>query len=118
MDLTPDEQAIAEIKAILEKHDLAGLVIVVGPDHAAFLRQIAPSWSCARMEQLPEGAAVRVRSKREDYGSLADQKKAVEQTAGMFLAFMNWMHETAEDMEAIVRMISRHYPDIRYWERR
>ncbi len=114
--MTSDEQAIEEIKAILERRDLAAMVIVVSPDHAAYLRHITPSWSCAWMEDKGGRVAVHVRSKREDYPNLEAQKRSVEATTGMFITFMNWLRATADDMESIIGLIARHFPDIRHWE--
>jgi hypothetical protein len=121
-DLTRPEQVINEIKAICAKHDVACLAVVCSVDDVAFLRRIDPSWSCAWMEPVPgdtDGAVqVRIRSKLVDYGGdKARQKREVEATTGMFIAFMNWAGETVEQMKQITAMLGKHFPVIKHHEK-
>lgn len=65
--------AIEEIKAILQKHDIAGMVVIHTPGFAEFMLEISPSYSCARME----GPGIRFRAKKSDFNGDAkarDQK--------------------------------------------
>lgn len=115
--LTPANQAVEEIKAILRKHDLAGMVFVQSPDEAAYLREITPTWSCTFFKDTPQGLCLRIRSKLADYPSKEAQKASVEATTGMLMAFLNEAERNVEDLGSVVAMIARHFPDIRHWER-
>lgn len=118
-ELTVPEQAINEIKAILERHDLAGLVIVSSLNDVAFLNKIDPTWSCAWMEESgPDGqVTVRIRSQIKEYGGDKERQKIeVEGTTGMFISFMNWADKTLGNMVSITTMLGQNFPEIMHSE--
>jgi hypothetical protein len=124
---TNPQKAVDEIKEILEKYDLAAMVSVLDRTDMAFIRRIDPTWSCAWMEPVPDdpdGAVqVRMRSKWVEYpGDSEEEKKAaqklqVEATTGMFIAFLNWLGETRDQMVQITAMLAKHYPQIMHSEK-
>lgn len=91
--------AMAEIKAILEKNDIAGFIILNG-EAGTFevLMHIATSYSVAKFEQKPEGLGLRIRSKKASYAGDADKQRAdMEATLSMLSGFgeiagVNAMH--------------------------
>lgn len=113
--MTLPNQAIEEIKAVLARHDLAGMIVVQDAGESAFLLKIDPSWSCAKWEQTPEGVGIRIKAKRSDYPSKEEQDKAVGATAGMILSFINQCDRNSEELGRLVEMLSR-YIDIKHWE--
>ena len=76
------KMAMNEIRGILAKHDIAGLVVLHNPPgHTEYMLQLSPSWSCAKIE----GEAVRVRARiQEDFnGDRKAWTKKVTETLGM-----------------------------------
>lgn len=66
--------AAEEIKAVLEKHDIAGLVVLHTPGHAEYLMKVNPTYSCAKLEN----DGIRIKAKlQEDFNG---DKKAWETT--------------------------------------
>ena len=81
------KKAMEEIKAVLDKHDIAGSIVLHTPGHGEFLMKINPSYSCAFIDHLPGGQqGIRFRSRlQEDHqGDAAKRHKAQEDTANMF----------------------------------
>ena len=96
----PDEKlktAMEEIKGVLKKYDIGAAVVLASETHMEYLNEITPTWSCCWFEKLPDGTlGLRIRSQREDYPSLAAQKKCTEDTVGMIMGFADAqiaMHE-------------------------
>jgi hypothetical protein len=117
---TVPQKVIDEIREILEKNDLAGMVLVQDRSNSAFLRRIDPTWSCAWMEpEGPDGkVGVRIRSKLADYGGDKERQRAdIEATVGMFISILNWCGETNNNMAQITAMLAKHYPEIMHSEK-
>lgn len=114
-------QALDEIKAVLRKHDLAGLIIITGPaavpsdlpDITSFLCEVSPTWSCARIDETPQGTAIRIRSLRADYPSLEAQKECMQRTASMIFGFHHQSQRNQEAMMQLLALLARAFPDIR-----
>lgn len=60
------KEATAEVKAILAKHNIAGMVVLCSGEQSEYLNYIAapdgPSWSCLIWE--PEGVRIRAKALR------------------------------------------------------
>jgi hypothetical protein len=69
-------ECMAEISAVLTKHDMAGAVTVVSKERAMFKYQF-PTWSCIKLES----GGIRFRAKRSDYPSAEAQRETVELSA-------------------------------------
>lgn len=90
-----------EIKAVLEKHDIAGIAVLHTPGHAEFLLKINPSYSCAKIE----GDKLRVKAKlEEDFGG---DKKAWEQKVRDTSNMLNLISEVGASTVLSVGEISR-----------
>jgi pyrroline-5-carboxylate reductase len=111
------QSAMAEIKAVLKKHDCAALVTLASPSHTEYLYEVAPSWSCAWLQPMPDGFAIRMRSKLKDYPSKEAQKKTVEATTGMFLAFANMAERQQKQMTQLIAMLGKSFEEISHWEK-
>lgn len=83
-------------KITSEKGLMASLIITDGK-HAEFSLSLDPDWSCCKMNKLPGGdISVRIRSKREDYKTTAEQKAHIERTInGLAL-----MYQVVNDAQA------------------
>ena len=58
------KKAMADIKAILDEHDIAGMVFLHTPGHGEYMIKINPSYSCASIDR----GQLRVKCKAEDFG--------------------------------------------------
>lgn len=58
------KQAAEEIKKILERHDIAGSIVIHTPGHSEYVSKLDTSYSCAYFE----GDMIRIRAKlQEDF---------------------------------------------------
>lgn len=104
----PDPQlktAMEEIKAVLRKYDIAGIVFLGSQSHSEFLLGINPSWSCAKFEAENE---LRIRAKREDFPSLEAQKKCLTDTVGMLAGFRDLAENAQENLGNVLAMLGKH----------
>jgi len=97
--------AVGEIKAILGRYDIAGIVAISSKDGTEFLQELSPSWSCSKII----GDELRFKAKREDYPSMEAQKEAVTSTTGMIMGFLNVADRLKEDLERVVEMLGKHF---------
>lgn len=58
------KKAMEEIKAVIKKHDIAGMVVLHTPGHSEYFIALSPSYSCAKVEH----GQVRVKAKLTDFG--------------------------------------------------
>ncbi len=77
---------MAEIKEILDKHDIAGSIVIHTPGFGEHLVKIDPSYSCAFIDNTPGKEAIRVRTRlQEDYnGDSKKRNDAQRDTVNMF----------------------------------
>lgn len=74
------KEAMAEIKAICRKHDIAGYISLVSTTHSEFGLEVTPSWSCAYWED--KNATLRFRAKQKELGK-DRAKQLIELTCHM-----------------------------------
>jgi len=99
--------AAAEIEAILQKHDIAGIVMLQSPSHLEYIMAIAPSWSCCWIEDYGNGAkAMRVKAKREDFPSKAAHVEALGNSIGMILGFTDCCESMRRNLAAVAETIA------------
>lgn len=55
------KKAAKEIQSIIDKYDIAAIVVLHTPGHSEYLMKIDPSYSCAKI--MPGGAGLRVTTK-------------------------------------------------------
>jgi hypothetical protein len=74
------KKAMQEIKDILSKHDIAGIVVIHTPGHTEFLNKLNPTYSCCKIN----GDQIRVKAKLEDFnGNKQARNKVISDTANM-----------------------------------
>lgn len=73
------KMAINEMRGILSKHDIAGLIVLHTPGHSEYLLKIDPSYSCAKLE----GDGVRLQAKKKDFPTIEAWTKRVSDTSNM-----------------------------------
>jgi hypothetical protein len=97
--------ARAEIEAVLQKHDLAGAVVLHTPGMAEFFYRITPSYSCVWIdESVP---MLRMKSKLADYGGDRDaQVRDQAATANMAASLAGELRHAAEMFGGVDRIVS------------
>lgn len=74
MEYSPKlKKAMQEIKAVIEKYDIAALVVLHTPGNSEYLLELSPTYSCAKFE----GNNLRIRAKLVD--DFKGDKKAHKQ---------------------------------------
>jgi len=77
--------AMEEIKEIMKKYDIAGIVSLHTPGHGEHFTRIDPSYSCAKFETVEGEMAIRVKAKKEEHnGDIEELTKKITDTANMF----------------------------------
>lgn len=110
MDYNPTlKKAMEEIKAILDKYDCAGLVVLHKPGNSEYLMKLNPSYSCAFVDDASGG--IRVRAKKADYvGKEKERDQKLADTSNMFRLLTDTMinltyplHELADKLDEAVQ---------------
>lgn len=100
--------AMEDIKEVLTKHDIAGMVIIQSPTHAEWLNHISPSWSCAQLEATEDGGLlIRVRALAKDYPTPEAHQETVASTAGMIISFSECARKLADNMDKVADMVGK-----------
>lgn len=75
------KKAMNEIKEILKRHDIAGVVVLHTPGNSEYLNEISPTYSCAKQE----GDTIRFRAKKADFKNSAELRdQCIADTSNMF----------------------------------
>lgn len=78
------KRVMQEIKDILSREDIAGIIMIHEPGFSEYLLKLDPTYSCAKITL--EG--IRLKAKKEDHKLNPDQqKKLVEDTFNMIHCF-------------------------------
>jgi hypothetical protein len=100
--------AAAEIEAILQRHDIAGIIMLNSLTHMEFLMCIAPSWSCCWIEDRGEaGKVMRVKALRADYPSKEAHSDTLKNTVGMIMGFVDCCESMTRNLTAVAEAIAR-----------
>ena len=102
------DPVLAEIDAVLKKHDVMGLVLVSNKTHLDWRIHVEASWSCAKLERDKDGVAVRIRSKSTDFPSREAQKLCNEQTIGTFVTMIDAMRNISKQVEHLLVVVAKH----------
>lgn len=81
------KMAMQEIKEVLNKHDIAGMIILAdGTGFSEFVNKVEASWSGAFIQHTPQGTMVRLRIKQAEVGK-EKAKEMAERTFNMITHF-------------------------------
>lgn len=93
------KEIMAEIKAVLDKHDIAGYVVLHEPGFSEYLLSIEPTWSAMCLESNSHGRVIgaRVRARRKDFATAEAQRQTIENTLNLLthLTDVLGMHQAA-----------------------
>lgn len=95
---------IAEIEAVLKKHDMAGIVFVASKSHTQFLYHLFPKWGCITPQ---DDGGIRIRAKSKDPA----QVEALRLSIGMIAGFSDAMGIGVKNMNGLLAQLSN-YTDI------
>lgn len=77
------KKAMEEIKGILHKHDIAGLVVLHTPGNAEYLLELSPSYSRVKIDPLKGTMRIRARLKEDFNGDKKAWTQAMTDTCNM-----------------------------------
>jgi hypothetical protein len=113
--------ALEQIMAIIKANDLAGAVFLQSAYDLEYKIEISPSWSCAVFTP-PDAtgrSGIRFRAMGTDFATKEEQKKSVEATTGMMMAFQNQFSHWNENFLRLLSMLGQHFKGgIDHWEKR
>lgn len=101
------KEAMAEIQAILEKHDIAAHITLVSPTHGEFTYHF-PTWGVITPEEKNDLTGFRFRSKREDFASKQAQLDATEVSVHVLFSLRDVAANTVIMMDAIATELRQH----------
>ena len=98
--------ARAEIEAIIQKHDLAGAVVLHTPGMSEWFYQVNPSYSCLHVDE--QAGTARVKSLLADHGG-DRQAQLLEQacTANMVASLASELHLGAGMFNFLQRVVDQ-----------
>lgn len=96
------KEAAAEIKAILNKHDIAGYISLMSESHSEFLMEIDPPWSCVQWEDKSNGK-LRIKASKEMYGDKQDH--VISSTAHMIFQMRDLCAQGFSFSEALTKKL-------------
>jgi len=99
------QAAMEEIKAVLTKHDIAGIILLESQKYAEYYYELSPTWSCAKIE----GDQLHIRAKREHFPSDVAQAKCLTETIGMIVGFGDMTARTLDAVTKTIKMIGEHF---------
>src|SRR5215475_4761810 len=100
MDDKRYRECVAEITAVLQKHDMAGAITVVSQERAMF-KYVFPSWSCITLD----GNQLRFRAKRADYPDRGEHQQAIELSAHIIMQIRDIAAQTFGMFELIGKQL-------------
>lgn len=101
------KEALAEIKAVFQKHDIAGLVVLHEPDVSLHGEWITPTWSAADWIRVEGREALNVRLSLADFdGDAALRRRLLANTLNMALHFRRHCTKIAADLSSLLVQIS------------
>jgi hypothetical protein len=108
---------MTEIGRILLHYDIAGYVLLCEPGFSEWLIHVNPSWSMMAFESCGPVAAIRFRSKSEDFGGDTEaQRVAIERTANMTEHFRALLFRDAAAFKELSEVLATIYDITHYQE--
>lgn len=104
------EAARSEIIEVLKRHNLMGAVMICGEQRSGFFHELSPSWSCAFVDEQPDGSvSVRIKAKREDFDSLEHQKEIVSKTLGGLMGLLHVHRFVGQNLTGMLQLASQKF---------
>lgn len=71
------KKAMAEIKEIMDKHDINGSIILHSPGFGEHFMKVDASYSCAKIENTAHGPAIRIKAKAHELNIIEDTVNSI-----------------------------------------
>lgn len=114
--LNDSEQCAMEMEEVLKKHDCCGTMTVVSKDHLSFRHHVGASWSCIYFEEFPEGTAIRLRARTEDFKTEEEKINSLKLSVGMIMTIRSQAERSQHDMDDFLRIIGKHFKSLELTE--
>lgn len=105
------KKAVQEIKEILDKHDIAGVVVLHTPGHSEYLIKLDPTYSCVKKQN--GGYRIKSNLQEDHNGDKEEQIKVQKETANMLNLLSTTMANIAlpimEMSESMDNAINAHH---------
>jgi hypothetical protein len=66
------KNAMKDIKAILDKYDINGSIVLHSPGFGEHFMKVDASYSCAKIEPSPQGLQFKIKAKKEELQKIED----------------------------------------------
>lgn len=99
-----------EIKAVLKKHDVAGVVVAGTPNGGMFSMHVEPSWSCCKVVRKPGHIGLHIKAKPEDFPNRAEYDKCVDGTVATLISFTDMLGVMQEQIVMMLAMVAQKRP--------
>lgn len=109
--------AMEEIKTVLKKHDIGGVVVLGSPTHSEFLREYCPSWTCMTYEEQGNEKRLRFRALKKDYPTKEEWKQRITDSMGLLLGFVHVLEQETKMLDHVIRQIAPHFESIEHMDR-
>ena len=96
------KEAMAEIRAILKKHDIGGAITLVSETHSEYLYELDPTWSLMYFESP---GALRFRSNRKDFKTKKEQHRFTESSVHLLCQIQDLSVKSFGNMERILTLL-------------
>lgn len=95
-------EAVQEIKAVMARHNVAGVFVVGDEVFSEIHYCVSPTWSIA---SITDAGELRLHAKREEFPSLDAQVQAIAASAAMFIEFERLTADANRNMQSAVAML-------------
>jgi hypothetical protein len=106
------KEAMAEIMAVIRKHDIAASVLIENENNAEFLYELSPSWSCISIEQ---DGRVRVKAQAKTGGDA--EKERLRVSIGLIMGILDHAKKQQDDMTMLVDMLIKNGVQFNHWSK-
>jgi len=96
-------KAIDEIKGVLDKYDIAGLIVLHEPNHGEFLLNINPSYSCISFQ------ADGLRINTKPFESTESKNEAVKNTCNMTSSLFEMAFKQVQNLKLIDDLVTEKF---------
>lgn len=104
------EPVLTELRAVLKKHDVTGLLIVGNKTHVDFTMEVEASWSCATIDMQDTQYGIRLKALAQDFPDKAKHNEVLADTIGMFVTFNDVMRHVSDNLGKLLIKIGGHIP--------
>jgi len=94
------KEAMAEVIAIVKKYDLSASVLIQNENHAEFLYELSPSWSCI---SVTDDGHVRFKAQAKTGGDT--EKERLRVSVGLIMGILDHAKKQQGDMTMLVEML-------------